>query len=146
MEKKTNGEQHAPPAQTAKSKPRRSKRNPTPIKETGVEDKEGEANKPAAESEPAAAPLLPELPPEADPTKLISEAKEMVESAKEAQSAAEQPPAETGTKRKTEVEEGENDEQNSERVKRAKLLEDKLKRERVRTRALFGVTAALAVA
>ena len=159
-EKKANGE-----AQPRRSKPtRRSKRNPTPLREqeNATEDKSTkpapspvkEAEENIQKEEEGEKPLLPELPAEANPTELISEAKEMVEQAnKEEQSIEGEASEERPTKRKTDPlsedlgEAGERlSEVETQRVKRAKVLEDKLKRERVRNRALVGVTAALAVA
>ena len=159
----------------AKAPTRRSKRIPTPLRDVQTpaqEDapkaeekseppaKDGEVAKPAEETtKEAEPPLLPELPPEADPKKLVSEAKEMVENASKEQNDEQngendepaQSSKKTPGKRKTDaLSEGEEDEAESEarvqRTKRAKVLENKLKRERVRNRALVGVTAALAVA
>ncbi|KAL3464278.1 transcription regulator HTH, apses-type DNA-binding domain-containing protein [Aspergillus heterothallicus] len=80
---------------------------------------------------------------------MIAKAKEMVKEAVQAQEVS----VESSTaakKRKTEEADLSDDEEDEEaktlRTKRAKVLEEKLKRERVRNRALVGVTAAFALA
>ncbi|PGH01783.1 hypothetical protein AJ79_07831 [Helicocarpus griseus UAMH5409] len=101
-----------------------------------------------------APPLLPNPPLAEDTERMISEAKEMVDEAKqeleEAQSSSKNKDA--AKKRKAE-EVAEEEEQSGDAAatpaqpaKRARLLEDKLRRERVRNRALVGVTATLALA
>ncbi|TPR01567.1 Argonaute siRNA chaperone (ARC) complex subunit Arb1 family protein [Aspergillus niger] len=80
---------------------------------------------------------LPEAPSAADTEQMIAKAKEMVEEAVKLQTETAEPSsAKAAQKRKTETL----------RVKRAKVLEEKLKQERVRNRALVGVTAAFALA
>ena len=87
---------------------------------------------------------LPELPLPEDTEKMLQQAKEMVENAKEIEGS----PKVTRSKRR--IEEVEATDIDAELpvqpAKRARVLEDKLKRERVRTRAVFGVAASLAVA
>lgn len=97
---------------------------------------------------------LPEAPSAEDTEKMIAQAKEMVQEA--VKQTTEQEPAESSAaaaakKRKTDVlsEDEEDDETkaaSSQRVKRARVLEERLKCERVRNRALVGVTAAFALA
>ncbi|GIJ86076.1 hypothetical protein Asppvi_004949 [Aspergillus pseudoviridinutans] len=98
---------------------------------------------------------LPEAPSAEDTEKMIAKAKEMVEEAIKVQATeGEQPEASSpkgAKKRKTDVlsEDEEDDETRAAsalRAKRAKVLEEKLKRERVRNRALVGVTAVFALA
>ncbi|GFG20833.1 hypothetical protein IFM61606_00819 [Aspergillus udagawae] len=98
---------------------------------------------------------LPETPSAEDTEKMIAKAKEMVEEAIKVQATeGEQPEASSpkgAKKRKTDVlsEDEEDDETRAAsalRAKRAKVLEEKLKRERVRNRALVGVTAVFALA
>jgi hypothetical protein len=87
----------------------------------------------------------PELPLPADAEKMLETAKKMVEEARalEGESAPKQP-------RKRKVDEVEPEELDADLpaqpAKKAKVLEEKLKREKVRTRALVGVTATLAIA
>ncbi|KAL2853263.1 hypothetical protein BJY01DRAFT_78502 [Aspergillus pseudoustus] len=92
---------------------------------------------------------LGEAPTAEETQEMIAKAKEMVKEAVEAQEEV----AESSTaakKRKTdeaELSDGEEDEEaRALRTKRAKVLEEKLKRERVRNRALVGVTAVFALA
>lgn len=99
--------------------------------------------------------LLPDAPSAEDTEQMIAKAKEMVQEAVDSKAAKEEV-AETSTpkgakKRKTddlseESEDEETEAASAQRVKRAKVLEEKLKRERVRNRALVGVTAAFALA
>ncbi|PWY65264.1 apses transcription factor [Aspergillus sclerotioniger CBS 115572] len=94
---------------------------------------------------------LPEAPSAADTEQMIAKAKEMVQEAVKLQTETAEPSsAKAAKKRKTEVlsddEEEEDEETKTLRVKRAKVLEEKLKQERVRNRALVGVTAAFALA
>jgi hypothetical protein len=97
-------------------------------------------------------PILPEAPPVSDTEKMIAEAKEMVQEAKDSQQTenapAEPSSAKAAKKRKPEEmsEDEEDKEASAQRVKRARVLENKLKQERVRNRALVGVTAAFALA
>ncbi|KAL2821696.1 hypothetical protein BJX63DRAFT_224103 [Aspergillus granulosus] len=92
---------------------------------------------------------LPEAPSAEETQEMIAKAKEMVKEAAKLQ----EEPAESSTaakKRKTEEAELSDEEEDEEakalRTKRAKVLEEKLKRERVRNRALVGMTAAFALA
>ncbi|KAL2862364.1 KilA-N domain-containing protein [Aspergillus lucknowensis] len=92
---------------------------------------------------------LPEAPSAAETEEMIAKAKEMVKDAVKSQ----EEPAESSAaarKRKTDEAELSDEEEDEEakalRTKRAKVLEEKLKRERVRNRALVGVTAAFALA
>ncbi|KAL3452002.1 transcription regulator HTH, apses-type DNA-binding domain-containing protein [Aspergillus insuetus] len=91
---------------------------------------------------------LPEAPSAAETQEMIAKAKEMVKEAVKLQ----QEPAESSAaakKRKTEeaeLSDEEDEETKTLRTKRAKVLEEKLKRERVRNRALVGVTAVFALA
>ncbi|QKX58477.1 uncharacterized protein TRUGW13939_05601 [Talaromyces rugulosus] len=91
---------------------------------------------------------LSDLPPAENTEQMIAEAKKMVEEAtkqEEDDTAAE---ASSSKKRKSdEVEEEEDKTQaTGQPTKKARVLEDKLKKERVRNRALVGVTATLALA
>lgn len=96
--------------------------------------------------------LLPDAPSAEDTEKMIAKAKEMVEEAAKLQSTEEEPvPSSTKAAKKRNIEEALSDDEEDEeaktlRTKRAKVLEEKLKRERVRNRALVGVTAAFALA
>ncbi|KAK2746321.1 Cleavage polyadenylation factor subunit clp1 [Myotisia sp. PD_48] len=98
---------------------------------------------------------VPELPLPEDTEKMIATAKEMVEEATKLQEEVEEdgePITDLAKKRKAgdlaDIDEDEEDANSpdGQAPKRAKLLEDRLKRERVRNRALIGVTATLAVA
>lgn len=93
---------------------------------------------------------LPEAPSTAETAEMIAQAKEMVEDAVKETTENADPESiakAAAKKRKTDkLEEDEDDETSPQRVKRARVLEDKLKRERVRNRALVGVTAAFALA
>lgn len=86
---------------------------------------------------------LPELPLPEDTEAMLEKARQMVEEARTLESS----PRQT---RKRKVEEAEPTDVDAELpvqpAKRAKVLEEKYKRERVRTRAVFGVAASLAVA
>lgn len=86
---------------------------------------------------------LPELPLPEDTEAMLEKARQMVEEARALESSPKQ-------SRKRKVEEVEPTDVDAELpvqpMKRAKLLEEKYKRERVRTRAVFGVAASLAVA
>jgi hypothetical protein len=87
----------------------------------------------------------PELPLPEDTEQMLETAKRMVEEAK----ALDGEPS-TKAVRKRKAEEVETDDIDAELpvqpAKKAKVLEEKLKREKVRTRALVGVTATLAIA
>lgn len=96
--------------------------------------------------------LLPDAPSAEDTEQMIAKAKEMVEEATKLQSTDEEPmPSSSKAAKKRNIEEALSDDEEDEeakalRTKRAKVLEEKLKRERVRNRALVGVTAAFALA
>lgn len=94
---------------------------------------------------------LPEVPSAAETKEMIAKAKEMVEDAIKSQAEGSTAPSSsvTATNKRKAVEEEDDEETAAEaaqRAKKAKVLEDKLKRERVRNRALFGVSAAFALA
>ncbi|KAF7596336.1 hypothetical protein BBP40_002080 [Aspergillus hancockii] len=95
---------------------------------------------------------LPDAPSAEDTEKMITKAKEMVEEAVKLQSAEQEVTASSSkAAKKRNIEEALSDDEEDEeaktlRTKRAKVLEEKLKRERVRNRALVGVTAAFALA
>ncbi|KAK2806453.1 hypothetical protein FQN50_005871 [Emmonsiellopsis sp. PD_5] len=96
---------------------------------------------------------LPELPLPEDTEQMIAKAKEMVEEATKLQKEGEagSPSKKDAKKRKSdelaeEEQAGEAAATPAQPAKRAKVLEDKLRRERVRNRALVGVTATLALA
>lgn len=86
---------------------------------------------------------LPELPLPEDTEKMLETAKKMVEEAKAMESSPK-------ISRKRKVQEPEPSDIDAELpaqpAKKAKVLEEKLKREKVRTRAVLGVTATLAIA
>ncbi|KAJ5194799.1 uncharacterized protein N7498_008237 [Penicillium cinerascens] len=88
---------------------------------------------------------LPEVPSAAETEDMIAKAKEMVADAIKGQSEGSSS-AKVTKKRKPEEDDEETAAESAQRVKKAKVLEDKLKRERVRNRALFGVSAAFALA
>ncbi|KAE8378776.1 hypothetical protein BDV26DRAFT_260875 [Aspergillus bertholletiae] len=98
------------------------------------------------------ASLLPDAPSAEDTQQMIAKAKEMVEEAAKLQSTEDEPvPSSAKAAKKRNIEEALSDDEEDEeaktlRTKRAKVLEEKLKRERVRNRALVGVTAAFALA
>lgn len=85
-----------------------------------------------------------ELPLPEDTEKMIEKAKEMVEEARKLEGES----SKSSRKRKSdEVDEEDLDaELPAQPTKKAKVLEEKLKREKVRNRALVGVTATLAIA
>ncbi|KAL2006217.1 hypothetical protein VTN00DRAFT_9871 [Thermoascus crustaceus] len=97
---------------------------------------------------------LPEAPPAEDTEQMIAKAKEMVEEASKLQQAeaetAEASSSPNAAKKRKSDDLVEGEEQTADTpaqpTKRARVLEDKLKRERVRNRALVGVTATLALA
>ena len=93
---------------------------------------------------------LPEVPSVAETEEMIAKAKEMVEDAiksQHADAAAVGSSSAKLTKRKAAEDDGEESlAEAAQRAKRARILEDKLKRERVRNRALLGVSAAFALA
>ena len=85
----------------------------------------------------------PELPLPQDTEKMLETAKKMVEEAK----ALESSPKVSRKRKAEEVEPSDLDgELPAQPAKKARVLEEKLKREKVRTRALVGVTATLAIA
>lgn len=87
---------------------------------------------------------FPELPLPEDTEKMIETAKKMVEEAKELDAESSSKP---GKKRKAQDSNPDADTTLAvQPAKKAKVLEEKLKREKVRTRALVGVTATLAIA
>jgi len=85
---------------------------------------------------------LPEVPSAAETEDMITKAKEMVADAIKDQSKG----SSSTKKRKPEEDDEETAAESAQRAKKAKVLEEKLKRERVRNRALFGVSAAFALA
>jgi hypothetical protein len=93
---------------------------------------------------------LPEVPSAAETEDMIAQAKSMVEEAIKAQ--AEGTLTESSVKvvtKKRKSEEDEDEEtsaESSQRAKKAKILENKLKQERVRNRSIFGVSVAFALA
>lgn len=93
---------------------------------------------------------LPEVPSAAETQEMIAKAQEMVEDAIKNQTvdgAAGSSAVKVTKKRKPEEDDDEETAaEAAQRTKKAKVLEDKLKRERVRNRALFGVSAAFAIA
>lgn len=96
--------------------------------------------------------FLPEAPSAEDTEQMIAKAKEMVQKAANHEAGEEDGTAKSSSKaakkRKTDdlSDDEEDEETKTQRTKRAKVLEEKLKRERVRNRALVGVTAAFAFA
>ncbi|BCS19153.1 KilA-N domain-containing protein [Aspergillus puulaauensis] len=91
---------------------------------------------------------LPEAPSAEETQEMIAKAKEMV---KDAVKLQEEPAQSSAAAKKRGADEAELSEEEDEetkklRTKRAKVLEEKLKRERVRNRALVGVSAAFALA
>ena len=85
----------------------------------------------------------PELPLPQDTEKMLETAKKMVEEAK----ALESSPKISRKRKAEEVDPSDLDgELPQQPAKKARVLEEKLKREKVRTRALVGVTATLAIA
>lgn len=93
---------------------------------------------------------LPEVPSAAETEEMIAQAKEMVEEAIKAQAegaTAESTSVKTTIKRKAEEDDDEETSaESSQRAKKAKVLENKLKQERVRNRSIFGVSVAFALA
>lgn len=92
---------------------------------------------------------LPDLPPAEDTEQMLVQAKQMVDEATKLQEAVDTAAdASSSKKRKSdEVEEDEDKTQNKgQPTKKARVLEEKIKKERVRNRALVGVTATLALA
>lgn len=93
---------------------------------------------------------LPDLPPAEDTEQMIAQAKKMVEEATKLQeqdaTAESSSPAAAKKRKSNEVEEEEEEGDSQQRTKKARVLETKLRQERVRNRALVGVTATLALA
>lgn len=90
---------------------------------------------------------LPDLPPAEDTEQMIAQAKKMVEEATKLQEDNTAADAPAKKRKSDEVEEDEeNTQTTAQPTKKARVLEDKLKKERVRNRALVGVTATLALA
>lgn len=86
----------------------------------------------------------PDLPLPENPEEMIEKAKEMVAEAKKIDGESSSP----SSKRKAEDLDDESDEEADNELqpaKKARLLEQTLKREKVRNRALIGVTATLAI-
>lgn len=149
-----------------KSKGRKSKKTATETEEQVTEEKKTEKKKKKAAKEKEAEvaadatdnarmtqttvsldmPInLPEVPSAAETEEMISKAKEMVEDAIKTQQT-EGSASKATKKRKPAEEDEETVAEAAQRAKKARVLEDKLKRERVRNRALFGVSAAFALA
>jgi hypothetical protein len=93
---------------------------------------------------------LPEVPSAAETAEMIAQAKDMVEEAIKAEaegSTAESTSVKVTKKRKPEEDDDEETSaESSQRAKKAKVLENKLKQERVRNRSIFGVSVAFALA
>lgn len=89
---------------------------------------------------------LPQVPSAADTEEMIAKAKEMVEDAVKTQSTQGAAAKVIKKRKPVEEEDEETAAEAAQRTKKARVLEDKLKRERVRNRALFGVSAAFALA
>lgn len=128
-------------------------------KETKEKETESEATVPAEVADQATisqttvsldVPIsLPDVPSAAETQEMIAKAQEMVEDAIKSQTvdgAAGSSAVKVTKKRKPEEDDEETAAEAAQRTKKAKVLEDKLKRERVRNRALFGVSAAFAIA
>ncbi|CAG7996061.1 unnamed protein product [Penicillium olsonii] len=114
--------------------------------ETAAEDTTAQATQPTVSLD---LPLLSEVPSAAETEKMIAEAKSMVEDAIKAQ--AEGTPSKSAVKvtKKRKPEDDDDEETSAEaaqRAKKARVLENKLKQERVRNRSIFGVSIAFAVA
>lgn len=91
-----------------------------------------------------------ELPPPTNPEQMIKEAQLMVEEAKkleEPEGSSERGKPSKGKRKADEIADASDEvvDDEQQRVKRAKLLEQQLTRERVRNRALMGVAATLAI-
>ncbi|KAJ6184477.1 hypothetical protein N7519_005778 [Penicillium mononematosum] len=119
--------------------------------EVSVADNATDAVKPTHTTVSLDMPIsLPEVPSAAETEEMIAQAKEMVEEAIKAQAegaTAESTSVKTTSKRKAEDDEDEETSaEASQRAKKAKLLENKLKQERVRNRSIFGVSVAFALA
>ncbi|CAG7941195.1 unnamed protein product [Penicillium nalgiovense] len=114
--------------------------------EVSVADDATDAVKPTHTTVSLDMPIsLPEVPSAAETEEMIAQAKEMVEEATKAQ--AESTSVKTTSKRKAEDDEDEETSaEASQRAKKAKVLENRLKQERVRNRSIFGVSVAFALA
>mgnify|MGYP001658077471 CR=1 FL=1 len=91
---------------------------------------------------------LPEVPSAAETEAMIAQAKGMVEDAIKAQAggATESESVKVTKKRKPEEDDEETSAESTQRAKKAKVLENKLREERVRNRSIFGVSVAFALA
>ncbi|KAJ5952273.1 uncharacterized protein N7479_010686 [Penicillium vulpinum] len=92
---------------------------------------------------------LPEVPSAAETAEMIAQAKGMVEEAIKAEAegaTVESTSVKIIKKRKSEEDDEEETAESSQRAKKAKVLENKLKQERVRNRSIFGVSVAFALA
>ena len=90
---------------------------------------------------------LPNLPPPEDTEAMLAQAKQMVEEARALEGSPKQSRKRRIEEVEVEVEPTDIDgELPVQPVKRARILEDRYKREQVRTRAVFGVAASLAIA
>jgi hypothetical protein len=91
---------------------------------------------------------LPEVPSAAETEAMIAQAKGMVEDAIKAQAggATESESVKVIKKRKPEEDDEETSAESTQRAKKAKVLENKLREERVRNRSIFGVSVAFALA
>lgn len=103
-----------------------------------------------ADTESAEGAVQVEMPSAAETEAMIAKAKAMVEEAADTQKAVTKTAssASKATKKRKQVETADDGPSDVpvQQVKRAKVLEEKLKQERVRNRALVGVTATLALA
>lgn len=88
---------------------------------------------------------LPEAPSAEDTKEMIAQARRMVEQASERREKEEAGSPSQKKRKSDDLEEEEDEEAADQPAKRAKLLEAKLRRERTRNRALFGMTAILAL-
>lgn len=158
-EKKTKGRKSkkaAAEAEEDKAEEKKEEKKAEKKKKKETKEKETEAEAAAADDADTAQtrntvslemPIsLPQVPSAAETEEMISKAKEMVEDAIKTQST--QGTAAKVTKKRKPVEEDDEETaaEAAQRTKKARVLEDKLKRERVRNRALFGVSAAFALA
>lgn len=89
---------------------------------------------------------LSEAPSATETQEMIAKAKEMVEDAIKTQQTEGTAPQTSKKRKPVEEDDEETAAEAAQRTKKARVLEDKLKREQVRNRALFGVSAAFALA